>query len=63
MHYKILILLTTTLSVVACSHDKAAPDTQETAACQHYRLMLTAPMPQEAMQRLAADCQRSRAAD
>lgn len=63
MHYRILILLTATLALVACTPDKAAPARQETVACQHYRLMLTAPMPPEVMQRLAADCQRSRLAD
>jgi len=55
--------LTTTMFIfvlAGCHSGNRQKQTEITPSCQRYQLMMTAPMPEEAMQRLKIECDRSK---
>ena len=58
MDFTRLLMLTVALSVTSCSSHSGA--SHETKECMQYRSMMTAPMPQAAVDNLKAKCEQSR---
>lgn len=55
---------TLTVTIIAiilagCSSSEQPKQTEITPACSKYQLMMTAPMPEEAMRRLKQECENS----
>ncbi|MBK0002736.1 hypothetical protein [Erwinia sp. S38] len=53
------LILTVVILIAACSQNQPQKRHQETAECQRYRTMMTAPMSPEAHNRLKVACDLS----
>lgn len=59
MKIKLLLTLVLPLTTVACAEKKPPQPREETPACRHYRMMMTAPVPPDVHNRLKLACEAS----
>lgn len=62
MNNKNGLLIAIIALLTACSPQEKAPPHRETPECHTWRMMMTAPMPPDAHNRLKVDCEKSRSA-
>lgn len=53
------IFMATIVMLTGCHSIERPKQTETTPSCYKYQLMMTAPMPEEAMQRLKLECENS----
>lgn len=56
---RMIILPLIVASLTSCQTHHRSQPTQTTASCYQYQLMMTAPMPEQAMNRLKQQCENS----